>query len=280
MKSVIQHLRFPFSLLLSPVYFFAWSQQSDGLNFQFFIFFIVLHVLVYPSSNAFNSVHDKDTGSIGGIKKPLPVSSNLGLISNILDALALILTFFFLGKIIFLLVTLYIFVSRLYSHRKVRLKKNPWLSVLIIAIFQGGLVYFMCSLLSESFRLDALAITAVSLQLAAVYPITQIFQYESDLRDGIKSLSFVLGKQNTFYWFFSLSGLGILFYYLHFSSYNIQHFYGLIIALSPSFLFSLWWFRKVIKDENQANFSNTMLLNILSAIALNVFFLILLIINN
>lgn len=280
MKSIIQHLRFPFSILLSPVYLFAWSQQDDGLNFQFFALFFILHLLVYPSSNAFNSVHDRDTGSIGGIKKPLPVSKNLGLISNGMDVFALTLTFIFLGKILFALVALYIVVSRLYSHRKVRLKKYFGLSVLIIAIFQGGWVYLMCSLLSEIFKFDSFAIVAVSLQLAAVYPITQIFQHESDLNDGIKSLSYVLGKRNTFIWFFAFSGMAVLFYYLHFSTENVSHFYGLLLALSPSFFFSMWWYVKVSKDENEANFSNTMLLNIFSAITLNVFFLLLLIINN
>ncbi|HMP29967.1 MAG TPA: prenyltransferase, partial [Saprospiraceae bacterium] len=65
LRDIIIHLRFPFSVLLLPVFLLAVSQikNLDALNFG--IVFFVLHLLVYPSSNGFNSLMDRDTGSIG-----------------------------------------------------------------------------------------------------------------------------------------------------------------------------------------------------------------------
>lgn len=276
LASIIQHLRFPFSLLLSPVYLFAWSQQKDITNAKFWILFIILHLLVYPASNAYNSIHDRDSGSVGGIKKPLPITSKMNYVVNVLDILSLIFSMIFLGLIPFLFVFVYIVVSRLYSHRAIRLKKYAFLSVIIVAIFQGAFIYLLCGLISDSFTLHPWAMIAVSLQLAAIYPMTQIYQHKSDLADGVKTLSYILGVKNTFLWFFGISALAISGYFLHFQDTQIMIFYNLLIAFTPAALFSGYWFWRVIKNDENANFKNTMILNIFSALSLNIFFLILL----
>ena len=77
-----KHLRLHFSLLLMPVYLFALSQTPyadiGGAGVSFFI----LHLLIYPASNAFNS----DLGSVGGLENPPPSNPKMLWLANILDS--------------------------------------------------------------------------------------------------------------------------------------------------------------------------------------------------
>src|ERR1700749_4702013 len=58
-KSTIKHLRLHFSYHLMPVFLFALS-QSNGINWNHTIIaFLILHLLIYPSSNGYNSYQDK-----------------------------------------------------------------------------------------------------------------------------------------------------------------------------------------------------------------------------
>ncbi len=76
-RSTIQLLRFHFSFFLMPVYWYALSQVVNPNGFRAIFIFFILHLLIYPSSNGFNSYMDRDEGSVGGIRSPLasrPVS--------------------------------------------------------------------------------------------------------------------------------------------------------------------------------------------------------------
>jgi 1,4-dihydroxy-2-naphthoate octaprenyltransferase len=70
MKSTLLHLRIPFSFFLMPVYWFALSQSSTLHTDKAVLVFILLHLLIYPASNAYNSFYDKDESSIGGLENP------------------------------------------------------------------------------------------------------------------------------------------------------------------------------------------------------------------
>src|SRR5688572_18110570 len=113
--STIQLLRFPFSFFLMPVYWFALSQVAE-INVQHAILiFIILHLLVYPASNGYNSFMDRDTESIGGIKNPQQPTRQLYYFTLLLDGTSLILSLlispYFFGGIL-----LFIAASRAYSY--------------------------------------------------------------------------------------------------------------------------------------------------------------------
>ena len=93
-RSTIQLLRFHFSFFLMPVYWFALSQVVRPNAGRALLIFIILHILIYPSSNGFNSYMDRDEGSIGGLKSPLQPTRQLLYVSLIMDGLALILGLF------------------------------------------------------------------------------------------------------------------------------------------------------------------------------------------
>ena len=139
--STLLHLRFFFSVFLLPVYFFALSQVPE-INWNSAILtFIIWHLLVYPASNGYNSFFDKDEGSIALIEKPPPVDKSLYYFSLTLDLIALILTIY-VGWFLFFSVLIYGAFSKMYSHPSIRLKKYPFISFLIVFVFQGAFVFW------------------------------------------------------------------------------------------------------------------------------------------
>ena len=141
-KSTIQLLRFPFSFFLMPVFWFALSCVEEINLAKAILIFLIIHLLVYPSSNGYNSYMDRDTDSIGGIKSPMAPEKQLFNVTVFMDILAiglsLIVSFFFAA-----LLTCYIICSRLYSYRGIRLKKFPVIGYLTVILNQGGLMFLM-----------------------------------------------------------------------------------------------------------------------------------------
>jgi 1,4-dihydroxy-2-naphthoate octaprenyltransferase len=91
-KSTIQLLRFHFSFFLLPVFLFAISEARDLIIWRALLLFFILHFLVYPASNGYNSYMDRDTESIGGVKNPMQPTPQLFLVSVVMDVLAVILS--------------------------------------------------------------------------------------------------------------------------------------------------------------------------------------------
>ena len=264
--------------MLFPVFLYAITNTTHLNVFAAWLVFFVLHILVYPSSNAYNSYMDQDTTSIGGIENPPPVPKEIFIVSIVFDLVALALSSYFLGMIPTVLLLLYIAMSRLYSFRGVRLKKYGLISFLIIGFFQGTLVYLITlfavdTTFYENGAGDILPLIIAFLLPAAGYPISQIYQHEADQKDGVSTISMKLGIVGTF--IFS----GILFAILIFSliysfSYREHYIYiwVLLVLLLPAILFFNFWFLKVLKNNKEANYKNTMCMNLLGAIGFNLFF--------
>jgi hypothetical protein len=90
-KNTIKLLRIPFSILLMPVFMLAWSQVEMPYSWlDVFIPFVILHLLIYPASNGYNSYVDRDEGSIGGLEKPPMPTENLFYVTLMLDIIALL----------------------------------------------------------------------------------------------------------------------------------------------------------------------------------------------
>src|SRR5664279_3310615 len=123
-RSTIQLLRFHFSFFLMPVYWFALSQVVNPDKGRALLIFFIIHFLIYPSSNGFNSYMDQDEGSIGGLKAPLPPTRQLLYMSLGMDGMALLLGLL-ISRYFFLATAIYILASRAYSARSIRLKKYP-----------------------------------------------------------------------------------------------------------------------------------------------------------
>src|SRR5664279_4431106 len=94
LRSTLQLLRFHFSFFLMPVYFFALSQVNHVNWGDAAMVFGILHLLVYPSSNGYNSYMDRDTSPIGGLKNPLQPTKQLFFVTVCMDITAVLLSFF------------------------------------------------------------------------------------------------------------------------------------------------------------------------------------------
>lgn len=282
-RSTIQLLRFPFSVFLLPVYLFAVSQVQKidvpGLIFSFFI----LHLLVYPASNGYNSYMDRDESSIGGVKDPLQPTKQLYHASLLLDSLAVLLSL--LVSIYFSMgILLYILVSRAYSYRGIRLKKYPVLGYLSVVIFQGAVTfaisYHACSV-GHPMKVPLLPALASSLLIGGFYPLTQVYQHEADQADGVHTISRMLGYRGTFVFCALLYSVAMFTLFLYFTERGQQtRFFVFSTFLLPVLFYFLRWARKVWHDNSAANFSNTMTMNLVASVCTNLAFLVLLIWNH
>lgn len=287
-KDAFVHLRLHFSLLLMPVFLFSISETNIFLPAAVLVF-IILHILVYPASNLYNSFHDNDESSIGGIKNPPPTNSRMLLLANLLDGTAILLSMF-LGTIFSCLVLTYIVFSRLYSHSSTRLKRYPILGFATIFLLQGAFTYMLvsygssdehttCFYVGKSFDLNKhlYALLATSFQIGAIYPLTQIYQHESDRSDGVTTLSYKMGYRGTFVFSAVFFTIATVFYFLHFKENDIESFYLLMFAQTPIVSYFLFWAIKVWKDPKNADYKHTMTMNTLAAICLNLLFIYLII---
>jgi 1,4-dihydroxy-2-naphthoate polyprenyltransferase len=267
-------LRIHFSLFLLPIYLFAHSQIPQIDWPIALITFFILHLIVYPSSNAYNSFMDKDVTSIGGLKNPPKATIELLHITYIFDLCGIILSFL-VSTYFALFVFIYICISRFYSGWYLRLKQYPILGYIAVVIFQGYFIFQ--SLMRAQYQdikwLDGNAIAA-SLLLGAVYPLTQIYQHKEDAERGDKTISIMLGIKGTFIFTMLLFGLASVV--LFFSLPSMKQFTIFNIGMLPGVLFFFYWMWRSFKDQQQANFSNTMRMNLLSSMGLNLSFLMLL----
>jgi 1,4-dihydroxy-2-naphthoate octaprenyltransferase len=265
-----------------PVYWFALS-QVDNINWKdAILIFIILHVLVYPASNGYNSYMDRDKGSIGGLKNPLQPTAQLFYVTLVIDVIGVALSFY-VDLIFAVGILLYILASRAYSYRGIRLKKHAIIGYLTVIIFQGCVTFFLVYHGSESNHttyIPVIAMIGVGLLIGGFYPLTQIYQHQDDLADGVKTISYKLGYRGTFVfagivYFLAFSVLGVYF------SLNAQlkSFLVLQIFMIPVFVFFFMWFRKVWLNEKEANFKNTMKMNLLASLCTNLGFISILILH-
>jgi len=284
-RSTWIHLRFLYSLYLLPVFLFALSQSPQINIFHALLAFFILHFLIYPASNGYNSYYDQDEGSIGGIKEPPKVDISLLYTSLALDVLGIILGFaihwsFSLGLFIYGL------FSKLYSNRKTRLKSRPIISFLVVFFFQGAFIFFI-SLKSfgtlnfmEMFTYKLiLGGLFTSFLVGASYVLTQVYQHKEDQLRGDISLSALLGYRGTFLFsgFCFLTGTGLL---LAMFISDLNYFWPYLLFTSPLVLYFLFWFMKVWGSDKEANFKNAMRMSTLSFLCLSAYFLFLFWIKN
>jgi 1,4-dihydroxy-2-naphthoate polyprenyltransferase len=277
--STVQLMRFHFSFFLMPVYWFALSQVVYKSWPRAIFIFIILHLLVYPASNGYNSYMDRDEGSIGGLKNPLQPTRELYYVTLFMDLIAIILSFFI--SVYFLIgIGAYILASRAYSYRGIRLKKYPIIGYLLVIIFQGAVIFFLVyhgSHENKTLQVPTPAMVASSLLVGGFYPLTQLYQHQADKKDGVVTISYLLGYRGTFIFagiVYSFAFLTLAYYLI--MSYEIKEFLVLATGMVPVLVYFFIWAAKVWKDSKNANFTNTMRMNVLASFCTNTCFIIIL----
>jgi len=276
-SSTLRLLRLPFSFFLMPVFWFALSQVVERDTARVILLFVILHLLVYPASNGYNSYMDRDTTPIGGLEHPPQPTRRLFWVTLVMDLTALVLGAF-LGGYVLAGLAVYILASRAYSYRGIRLKKYPFIGWLTVTVCQGALIFFVVYQGSHYPQAGAAGINAPleamiasSLLLGGFYPLTQIYQHEADRKDGVRTISMVLGLRGSFIFAGVLYGLAflLLFHYLYFSYLELKEFYILATCMLPVIVYFFVWAIRVWRDPSKANFVGTMRMNLLASVCTN-----------
>jgi len=199
--------------------------------------------------------------------------------SLLLDVIALILAFLVSIELV-VAVLLYGLFSKLYSHRSTRLKKSPYISFLIVFIFQGACVYWSSyaaisglSILNGWNLNFVLAGLICSCLVGANYPLTQVYQHEEDRKRGDKTLSMVLGIRGSFLFAGALFATAVVLLFIYWR--NLQQLYNfwifLPLAASVAAVF-FDWYGKVRRDPAQANFRNMSRMTLVSGVMMWCYF--------
>jgi 1,4-dihydroxy-2-naphthoate octaprenyltransferase len=259
-----------------PVFWFALSFTKNIIITDSILVFIILHLLVYPASNGYNSYMDKDTASIGGIEKPLPPTKQLFVVSVIMDMLA-ILTSLYISFIFSAGIVLYVLASRAYSYRGIRLKKYPVTGYLTVMIFQGALVFALVyhgAADDKTTDVPLVGMIAAALLIGGFYPLTQIYQHTQDKEDGVKSISLMLGYKGTFICsalIFTTAMLSLAAMLTEAGLWNIFIIFSLFFL--PVLLYFFWWAAKVWRSHIYADFRKTMGMNLIASVCTNAAFI-------
>ena len=285
--STLKHLRITFSFNLLPIFLFALAITPKSINWiDALVLFVCWHFFIYPASNGFNSYFDKDKESIAGIKYPPKVTKELYYFSIALDVIGILLALcIHLTTAISMLI--YGLISKAYSHPLIRLKKRPIVSWIIVSVFQGYFVFLVTYWAIHDIPISRLTTSMIqipalltTMMLMSAYPITQVYQHKEDRERGDFTLSLRLGVLGTFHFTalgFVITALGYVSYFFYYHDSQTMLLY--LILMIPLLIYYIFWYQKVIKSIDLADFEHTMKLNRLSALCLNSFFLLLIIFN-
>ena len=221
---------------------------------------------------------DRDETPVGGLRSPLQPTRQLFVVTIIMDILALLLgawisPWFSLG------IFIYIIASRAYSYRGIRIKKYPVAGFLTVFIFQGAHVYFFSVHALEHtpvFQTEFLPALISSLLIGALYPLTQVYQHEEDKKDGVTTISYLLGKKGSFVFSMLLFlSATVLMYLLFKERGQLKFFYFFLGFMFPVVSFFLYWMNSVWKDGTKADFKHSMIMNMISTLCTTAYFLFL-----
>ncbi|GAB4405785.1 MAG: hypothetical protein OHK0039_07110 [Bacteroidia bacterium] len=286
LRDTVKLLRIPFSVFLMPVFLLAVSQVQALDPGHAIWAFVLIHLLVYPSSNGYNSYIDRDETPIGGLERPPLPPRQLYVTTLVMDLLAVLLGYVLVKPLFAACVLVYIAASRAYSSRTIRLKKYTWAGFTTVFVVQGAFTYY-CAYIAASavpFVFDTaqvLMLLGVSLQIGGAYPLTQIYQHDADLRDGVVTLSYRLGYLGTFAFTAVLFGASMLCYYGYFArTAQMGSFWLLLGFMTPALGFFGYWLLQVRRDVKAASFQNTMRMNLVSSLSLSLCFTLLILQNH
>jgi 1,4-dihydroxy-2-naphthoate octaprenyltransferase len=192
--------------------------------------------------------------------------------------IASILLGFLVSTFFALAATCYILASRAYSARSIRLKKYPFLGYLTVVVCQGALVFFMVYHGSHpllSLRVPFLGMISASLLIGGFYPLTQIYQHEADAKDGVRTISSVLGIRGTFI-FCAILYL-IAFFVLAFFlivSLELKQFLIFSTCMLPVLVYFIIWAMQVWRNSANADFLHTMRMNTIASVCTSLGFIL------
>ena len=250
----IIHLRLHYQFLILSGGYLAAALIVDEVNWvQYWVQFINVHVLLFGGATAFNSWHDKDEGPIGGLKSPPEMHQWMRSASMVLQFFGLIwaINVNWNFTIIYAVSILFFW---LYSSPLTRWKGKPVLSLIAIGVSTGTNSFFMGFLAAGGYPItwfEDLTALGVFFLILSLYPVSQVFQTEEDLKRGDVTFAAKFGLKGVKWLFACLFPLGtaILTFSLIESRGMVGALFGLIGAVAYMIILYLVWQLKGKESE-------------------------------
>jgi 1,4-dihydroxy-2-naphthoate octaprenyltransferase len=151
-------------------------------------------------------------------------------------------------------------------------------------IFQGALIFFISyhgSSIDKRLNAPLFATLAAACLIGGYYPLTQIYQHVEDRGDDVTTISMLLGKRGTFMFCGGIfAAATLLMFATFYYQQELRSFYIFLVCMLPMVLFFLQWAVKVWKNEAEANFKNSLWMNVLASGCTAICFLILIILRS
>jgi len=161
------------------------------------------------------------------------------------------------------------------------LKKFPITGYLIVIVFLGAVTFFLSyhgSSVDKILLIPCWPALASARLIGGYYPLTQIYQHEEDLKDGVVTISYKLGKKGTFVFCGIVFVLATAAMFFTFDERGqLQLFFIFAACMFPMILFFMQWMLKTWKDQTRADFKNSLRMNLLASGCTTICFLILII---
>jgi 1,4-dihydroxy-2-naphthoate octaprenyltransferase len=118
---------------------------------------------------------------------------------------------------------------------------------------------------------------SASLLIGGFYPLTQIYQHAADAKDGVRTISAILGIRGTFIFcgiVYLLAFLVLAFFFL--ISLEIKEFLLLSTCMLPVLVYFIVWAVQVWRNPSRADFRHTMRMNTIGSCCTSIGFILVL----
>ena len=197
-RDFIIHLRLPFQFVMFFIFLTGFVVGGYGNITNFILGAIIFFVLISGGTVAYNSYYDRDEGSINFIKNPPEPTKNLLVLSIFFKISGIIFSLLINFKF-FIVCSVFVFMSILYSHPKFRFKTKYGLDLVINGIGFGSLNVlggWLCTTSEINFKIILFSIIAFFI-VSTGHPLTQIFQYEDDKKKEGKTFVAIFGPKKS-----------------------------------------------------------------------------------
>lgn len=289
----VRHLRLPFNLLLSPIFFWGvWLGGGVDDPLRIAVAYLALHVFLYGGTNALNSFYDRDEGPIGGMLRPPPIDRGLLAWAWGVQLAGLPLAAWVGGPFVAVWVAL-LGVATAYSHPRWRWKSRPLAAVVAVGLGQGGLGALagawavadpargwgvVGDLLQPGL---ALGLAAAATLVPGLYVVSQIYQTREDRARGDRTWPVLLGPAAALRWATLVSAIGGVLLLVAFAGGAVGSAglgwaallpLGVVLAVLAG---AQWrWAARFDEDDVEGNFRRAMALLGAGSVVLTLFLLV------
>lgn len=192
----VVHLRWHYQVLILSGGYLLGGLLSKDITWTAFAWqFFNVHLLLFGGATAYNSYWDKDEGPVGGLQHPPPMQRWMWPASLLLQGLGLAVSLW-VGLVYAAVYLLSIFFFWLYSTPRFRWKGKPLRSLVAIGISTGSNSVLLGYLAAGNGALNLTILTAaggVMLMVLSLYPVSQVYQVDEDLKRGDQTFAMKFG---------------------------------------------------------------------------------------